>query len=644
SIVAAAWLVAAGTLVASRRTRRRAPIPAVIGAIAAALVIAQIVNSHVVAQVSAALLLPAGAIFILGLPDGDFTRWGLRTAGAVLCASLLPIALASGAVAGYGLSLGVLSALGAVVVLPLAYARYRSSSGGSRQRWQWVGLGLASVCEMVVLAGGLRVLVGWPPQPFGVIVAATGLIPMAFVIAHQPFTLARVDRMLAALVSVIALTAAVGGLYLLAIIGLGGPPGGEGRAVLGWSLAAAAVAALAYGPIRLRLAEVGNRLVYGEIVAPDTALRTFGTRLTRAVPMDELLLQLAESLRRTMGTRRAEIWTGAAGLYQLTASAPRRSSAPLTLGENELQVVARAGVTGGRWVTVWLGELAAGRDPTCLRVVPLTHRGDLLGIILVERPDDASTFTDGDDEVLRELARQVSMALHNVQLDSALRQSFEDLRQKNAELQESRARIVAAGDAERRKLERDLHDGAQQHLFAISVKIGLAREAVDSDPADVTALLGELTSDIQEALQQLRSLAHGIYPPLLLAGGLSDALPIAARRASLPTTIGRCEVARYPPELEAAVYYCCLEALQNAAKHAGPDAVATIGVWQEQNRLWFEVADNGAGFDQATGAQHGHGFVNMGDRLGAMNGGLQVESAPGAGTRVSGQIPIATTE
>jgi signal transduction histidine kinase len=235
----------------------------------------------------------------------------------------------------------------------------------------------------------------------------------------------------------------------------------------------------------------------------------------------------------------------------------------------------------------------------------------------------------------------LALALHNVQLDSALQESLAELQATNVELVESRARIVAAGDAERRKLERNLHDGAQQHLVAMAVKLRLAHDAVEDDPADALELLDELKRDVQETIAELRALAHGIFPPLLVSGGLTEALPAAAGRAALPTSVDIAGLGRLPGDIEAAVYFCVVEALQNAGKHAGDGAEATVRVWQDDGHLRFEVADDGAGFDAKSGLANGHGFVNMTDRLGAYGGTVTVRSATGAGTTISGSLPVA---
>jgi signal transduction histidine kinase len=357
--------------------------------------------------------------------------------------------------------------------------------------------------------------------------------------------------------------------------------------------------------------------------------------------MDELLLQLVESLRKSMVLTSAEVWTGQEGHLELAAGVPHRQPAALTIGAKERAVVARAGVSGGTWLDIWIPQLVGPDGSAATRVAPVAHAGDLLGLIAVTRRHDGEPFTEAEDRMLTDLARQVALALHNVQLDAALQASLDELQTRNAELQQSRARIVSAGDAERRKLERNLHDGAQQHLVALAVKLRLARDAVDDDPADAVAMIDEIKADVQDAIQELRALAHGIFPPLLVSGGLGEALPAAATRAALPTSVDVEAPRRYGNDAEAAVYFCVLEALQNAGKHAGDGASAHVRVWEDGGDLRFEVDDDGVGFDTATGAGEGHGFVNMADRLGAMGGATNVRSAPGAGTTVSGVLPLA---
>ena len=218
----------------------------------------------------------------------------------------------------------------------------------------------------------------------------------------------------------------------------------------------------------------------------------------------------------------------------------------------------------------------------------------------------------------------------------------EALRDDNAELnrslQDSRARIVAAADQERRRLERDLHDGAQQHLVMIGLKLGLARRKLRSDPDAAEAMMEELTGSLSVALAELRDLAHGIYPALLEHEGLGAALKHASSRAAIPTSVVDDTVRRYPPDVEAAVYFCCLEALQNASKHAGASASAVVHLTDVDGVLCFEVADDGSGFSDHGGST-GTGLQNMHDRIGALGGTLRITSGADAGTTIAGSVP-----
>jgi signal transduction histidine kinase len=424
------------------------------------------------------------------------------------------------------------------------------------------------------------------------------------------------------------------------VAGLGKTPENSAeRELLGFSMLAAVLAAIGYLPVRARLAASATRFVYGTREAPGEALRTFGSRMTRAVAMDELLLQLAESLRKSMRLDSAEIYTGAGDVLERPVSVPDAGGKSVVLTDRERPVVARAGVSGSAWASVWLPALLDGREQAQLRVAPISHAGELLGLIVVERGARADTFTDEDDRVLTELARQAGLAFHNSQLDSALQTTLNALRKQADELRESRARIVASGDAERRRVERDLHDGAQQHLVALAINLRLARDIVAEDPDGAGEMLGQLAGDVQLTIKELRELAHGIYPPLLADNGLPDALRAAASRSPLKVLVTVADdIGRYPAEVEAAIYFSCLEALQNAAKHA-PDATVELRLWTESGGLLFSVSDDGPGFDPAI-ARRGHGFVNMADRLGAIGGTVRWDSRPGHGAAISGSVPL----
>jgi len=227
------------------------------------------------------------------------------------------------------------------------------------------------------------------------------------------------------------------------------------------------------------------------------------------------------------------------------------------------------------------------------------------------------------DELNRTLEERVAIGLHD--------------------LAESRRRVVAAGDAERRRIERNLHDGAQQHLVALAVKLRLVEMLAESDPAQAAVLVGEARRDVLETVDEVRTLAHGLYPTALADLGLAAALASAGGRSPLDTRVEAESVGRYDRDIEAAVYFCCLEAMQNAAKHAGDRAQLTVRLHEADGMLRFSVCDDGAGF---TVGQHGggDGLVNMADRLGAWGGCVAVRSEPGRGTCVSGEVPVLRTD
>jgi signal transduction histidine kinase len=212
------------------------------------------------------------------------------------------------------------------------------------------------------------------------------------------------------------------------------------------------------------------------------------------------------------------------------------------------------------------------------------------------------------------------------------------LQRHDEELRESRTRIVTAADGARRQVERDLHDGAQQQLVLVQLKLGPLRKRVEADP-EAAALATELREDLAAALTSLRDLAHGIYPAVLEAEGLPGAIAEAAQRAPIPTTVDVDGVGRLPADLEVAIYFCCLEALQNAGKHAGPGATATVTLATGTTGLEFAVADDGRGYDTAATAANA-GVQNMADRIGALGGTLRIASAPGHGTTVRGDVPL----
>ena len=225
---------------------------------------------------------------------------------------------------------------------------------------QWFGWAVTVAAEVTLVTIALRLFVGWPDAVGEVAAASTVMVPLALMVSTSKRLLPQVDKLLAHTVSLTGLTGVVVGVYLVIVLGLGRVPSDDERTILLLSMLAAGVAALLYLPTRARLTAFSNRLVYGEQYAPDEALRTFGSRLSRAIPLDELLLQLAESLRKTLVLEQAEVWTGSGGVLERTVSVPERGPAQLTISETERPVVARAGVVGPAWLSIWLSGLLEG--------------------------------------------------------------------------------------------------------------------------------------------------------------------------------------------------------------------------------------------------------------------------------------------
>ncbi|MDQ3106228.1 MAG: sensor histidine kinase, partial [Actinomycetota bacterium] len=363
------------------------------------------------------------------------------------------------------------------------------------------------------------------------------------------------------------------------------------------SLLAAAVVALVFQPARDRLQRFADRVVYGDRVSPYEVLSEFSARIGTTYETGQQLEQMARLLAEGTGAVRADVL--------------------LVVGGEE-----RPGAT-------W--PAGAPEGLTADLRIPVTHLGEDLGVLAVTKRR-GDPLTPQDHKLTVDLAAQAGIALRNVGLTAELLTRVEELRA-------SRQRLVTAQDEERRRIERDLHDGAQQQLVALKIRLGLARmQAEDEHAPDTAAQLADLSREAGEALDTLRDLAHGIYPPLLAAEGLVAALESHGRKTALPVDVVTMDRARrYPPEIEIASYYCCLEALQNVAKYADASSVV-VELDEEDGHLVFEVRDDGRGFDVAE-AGRGAGMRNMTDRVDALSGTITVESSPGRGTCVRGRLP-----
>jgi signal transduction histidine kinase len=418
---------------------------------------------------------------------------------------------------------------------------------------------------------------------------------------------------------------------------------GDGTWTIAPVLAAMVVGGLAWPAARAWADAAATRLLHGAARSPEDVVRAFGRRAGREVPDDELLVQLAEALVRSMRAASAEVWrTDDAGRLVLVVSIPSRPADAVELNTAAERVLTGGGVVGRAWLEMWQPSRLERRPMGEVRVAPATHAGALLGLIVISRLPSADRFSPEEDASLAELGSRLGVVMHNRELDATLQHTLEDLRRTNAELRASRVRLVSTADAERRRIERNLHDGAQQHLVALAVNLKLASDEVTHDPAVAPTVFASLGDDVREAINELRSLAHGIYPPLLMDAGLTEALRVSARRSPSSVAVSTGSVGRYPPEIEAAVYFCCMEALQNAAKHA-PEAAVRVTLGEQDGVLEFVVADDGPGIGDDE-VRHGHGLGNMVDRMVAVGGTLQVGRTASGGAEIAGRVPLGAAE
>jgi len=367
--------------------------------------------------------------------------------------------------------------------------------------------------------------------------------------------------------------------------------------------------AISFQPVRERVQRVANRLVYGQRATPYEVLSEFSGRVAETYAADEVLPRMARVLQEGTGAESATVW--------LRGNAELRPAAtfPDALGARHALPMSN-------------GTLPA--QPEATRAVEVRHQGELLGALSVNKRRGEG-LTPIEQKLVDDLAHQAGLVLKNVGLSA-------DLQARLDELRASRQRLVSAQDVERRRLERNLHDGAQQHLVALKVKLGLAEVLLGRDPAKALTILQQLKRDADEALETLRDLARGIYPPLLAEKGLVVALESRARKATLPVHVDAEGIGRYPPEIEAALYFCTLEALQNVQKYASASAVE-LRLREAGGQVCIDVIDDGRGFDMST-ATRGAGLTNIEDRLDALGGSLHVDSAPGRGVTLRSMVPV----
>ena len=438
-------------------------------------------------------------------------------------------------------------------------------------------------------------------------IATFSLLIVAMAVAILRHGLYDVDVFISRTLVYGSLAVFITAVYVAIAVGIGALVGSGGKPNLALSILATAIVAVGFEPVRERVQKVANRLVYGKRATPYEVLSEFSGRVAETYAADVVLPRMAQVLQEGTGAESATVWLR--GISEL------RPAATYPDGVAEHQTLPMSN-----------GSLPDMSDAT--KLVEVRHQGELLGALSVNKRR-GETLTPIEQKLVDDLAHQAGLVLKNVGLSADLQAQLDELRA-------SRQRLVHAQDLERRRLERNLHDGAQQHLVALKVKLGLAEMLLGRDPARAAATLEQLKGDADEALETLRDLARGIYPPLLADKGLVVALESQARKATVPVRIDAAGVQRYPQDVEATVYFCVLEALQNVQKYAHATA-ALVVLRHHEGTLTFVVTDDGTGFDPAT-VKKGAGLTNMSDRLDAIGGSLDVVSGPHVGTTLTGAI------
>ncbi len=588
SLVFVLILFPTGTL-PSRRWR---PVAAVGFAVTALAMIGFIVSPRTVA-----LPAPGGVTLLYPNP------FALRSIGPGMSNALL----------GNLQSLTLVSVPLLVAGLVALVVRFRHGAPELRQQIKWVAFaaGVFVVTQLglvVATAGCGSCEASTVALVAGLASAAVALfgIPIAITVAILRYGLYEIDVIINRAVVYGLLAAVLTAVYVTIVVGIGSLAGYAGGPAL--TIVAAAAIALLFQPLRRQAQRVANRVVYGDRATPYQVMAEFAASMGGTLTLDETLDRMVHVLADGTGATAVEVRIRVGSELRVLAAWPddARPAGPVPLDGDALPSF-----------------------PNDTRVVAVRQRGELLGSIALRKPPN-EPLTVAEDKLLQDLASQAGLVLRNARLTAELQAKVEELRA-------SRRRLVEAQDAERRRLERNLHDGAQQQLVALAVHLGLL-ERVAGDPDGVARTARQLRGTVQETIDDLRDLARGIYPPLLADQGLAVALSAQARKSTVPTAVEAAGLGRYPQEIEAAVYFCSLEAMQNVSKYADASSVV-IRLAETNMELVFEIVDDGRGFDPE-GRSLGTGLQGMADRLDAIGGSLEIESAPGHGTTIRGRIVL----
>ena len=492
----------------------------------------------------------------------------------------------------------------AIFVAARLVIRMRHGNPIERRQVGWIAVAVIGNVT-ILLANVVIAPLGTEDNSFLLIDSvAVVLIPLAVGVAIMRYRLYEIDRIISRSVTYGLLAVFIGGVYVAIVVGLGALLGGDTG--FGLSIAATALVAIAFQPVRRWVERWANRLVYGERATPHEILVQFSHRSSELAD-DELIDQAPKLIVDGTGAANAALWVRSGDGFR-TASTWPADGAARSLGDGEQFV-----------------------DRAADRSWPVVHGGELLGgISLTKEPGE--TVTPAEEELLADLAAGLGLALRNTRLTAELRRQI-------AELEASRERVLAAADAARRDLENTLDSGPQQQLVALKVKLGPTRKRAEQLGAVKTAaLLTQLEQQAGAGIAAIRDFARGIYPPLLEAEGLAVAIGQQARTSALDVLVRGKDIVRYPREVESAVYFSVLEALQNTTKYANAKS-ATVSLTAVNGTLEFEITDDGSGFDTAT-TKPGTGLNGIADRLDTVGGSVTISSEPGLGTTIAGAVPV----
>lgn len=428
------------------------------------------------------------------------------------------------------------------------------------------------------------------------------------------------QRRRARVVGLAGLALFVVAVYVVVVLGGGALVGRTDAPSVPLSVLATAIVALGFAPVQAALDRASAKLGHAGALTPYDVLSRFSETVTGGYATEELPARMSMLLAQGTGAQWAQVWLTVGDRLTLAATWP-------------------AGAGADRHPP---SPQPGAHDATGERRRALTvrHGGQVLGVLrLQERP--GLPLTSVEERLFTGLAAQAGLVLRQVALRAERAAQHDELVARADDLNASRERLIETQDAERRRLERDLHDGAQQHLVALAVNLRLAETMATRSPERAARVLSEQADAARVAIDTLSELSRGIYPRLLSGEGLLPALRSAVATSPIPVTVKADRVGRLPSAVEAALYFCCMEAVQNAAKHSGARSVA-VRVSDDARQWRLTVTDDGTGFDQgqvrAGGA--GAGLINMADRLDTVGGTVTVGSVPGGGTTVTALVPM----